>query len=59
MSAYWSDLLDLGIHFDMIGDVKSGKRTVGFWDIERKMYYGARLPPTATITLYIIYNSDR
>jgi programmed cell death 8 (apoptosis-inducing factor) len=40
MSSFWSDLLDLGIHFDAVGNIDSQLKTVGYWDINRQQYQG-------------------
>jgi hypothetical protein len=35
---FWSDLLDLDVHFEGVGNVHSNLNTVGFWDIDRRKY---------------------
>ena len=38
LSNFWSELLDLGIEFEAVGNISSQLPTVGFWDIGKTVY---------------------
>jgi len=38
LSNFWSEMLDLGIEFEAVGNISSQLPTVGYWDIGKTVY---------------------